>query len=163
MWWSWNNWFLTVSILGGCGGLERRWFLTVYIFGVDVVVLKEVIFNSFYFWLVWWSWNNWFLTVSTFGWMWWSWNNWFLTVSIFWLVWWSWKKMIFNSFYYLGGCGGLERRWFLTVSNIWRMWWSWKKMIFNSFYFGWMWWSWKKRFLTVSIFGGCGGLERSDF
>ena len=38
-----------------------------------------------------------------------------------------------------------------------------KEVIFNSFYFGWMWWSRKKRFLTVSILGGCGGLERSDF
>ena len=25
-----------------------------------------------------------------------------------------------------------------------------------------MWWSWKKRFLTVSIFGGCGGLEITE-
>ena len=22
-WWSWKNWILTVSTLGGCGGLER--------------------------------------------------------------------------------------------------------------------------------------------
>ena len=34
-----------------------------------------------------------------------------------------------------------------------------EEVIFNSFYFWLVWWSWKKRFLTVSIFGGCGGLE----
>ena len=32
-----------------------------------VVVLKEVILNSFYFGRVWWSWNNWFWTVGTLG------------------------------------------------------------------------------------------------
>ena len=35
--------------------------------------------------------------------------------------------------------------------------------IFNSFYFGRMWWSWKNWFLTVSMLGGCGGLDRTDF
>ena len=38
-----------------------------------------------------------------------------------------------------------------------------KEVIFNSFLFGKVWWSWKKLFLTVSIFGGCGCLERRDF
>ena len=38
-----------------------------------------------------------------------------------------------------------------------------EELVFNSFYFGRMWWSRKKRFLTVSIFGGCGGLEIIDF
>ena len=38
-----------------------------------------------------------------------------------------------------------------------------KEEIFNSFYFGQVWWSWKNLFLTVSIFGGYGGPERSDF
>ena len=32
-----------------------------------VVVLKELIFNSFYFKRVWWSWKNSFLTVSALG------------------------------------------------------------------------------------------------
>ena len=31
------------------------------------MVLKELIFNSFYFGRVWWSWKNLFLTVSTLG------------------------------------------------------------------------------------------------
>ena len=46
-------------IIHGCGGLERT---TVSIFRVfllsnleGVVVLKELIFNSFYFGLMWWS------------------------------------------------------------------------------------------------------------
>ena len=45
---------LTVSTLGGCGGLERTDFNSFY-FGLGVVVLKELIFNSFYFGRVWWS------------------------------------------------------------------------------------------------------------
>ena len=32
------------------------------------MVLEEEIFNSFHIWRVWWSGNNLFLTVSTFGW-----------------------------------------------------------------------------------------------
>ena len=46
--------FLTVSILGGCGGLARTAFLTVSILE-GVVVLQDLIFNSFYFGQVWWS------------------------------------------------------------------------------------------------------------
>ena len=39
-----------------CGGLERTDFLQSFIFfGVGVVVLKELIFNSFYFGRMWWS------------------------------------------------------------------------------------------------------------
>ena len=45
---------LTVSTLGGCGGLERTHFNSFY-FGWAVVVLKELMFNSFYIWRVWWS------------------------------------------------------------------------------------------------------------
>ena len=43
----------TVSNLGGCGGLERSDFNSLLWEGV--VVLKELIFNSFYFGRVWWS------------------------------------------------------------------------------------------------------------
>ena len=39
---------LTVSTLGGCGGLERTQFYSFH-FGKGVVVLMELIFNSFYF------------------------------------------------------------------------------------------------------------------
>ena len=65
MWWSWKKSFLTVSILGVCGGLEitdfQQFLLLVSVVVLkeeifnsfhileDVVVLKEVIFNSFYF------------------------------------------------------------------------------------------------------------------
>ena len=55
------------------------------------------------------------------------------------------KEMIFNIFFFL-----------------W-VWWSLKKKIFNSFHFGQVWWSWKNLFLTVSIFGRCGGPEGNDF
>ena len=46
MWWSWNNRFLAVSTLGGCTGLEIADF-EQFPYLEDVVVLKEVIFNSF--------------------------------------------------------------------------------------------------------------------
>ena len=46
---------LTVSPLGGCGGLERSHFLTGVLLWEGVVVLKELIFNSFFFGRVWWS------------------------------------------------------------------------------------------------------------
>ena len=39
---------LTVSTLGGCGGLERTHFQQ-FLLWEGVVVLKELIFNSFYF------------------------------------------------------------------------------------------------------------------
>ena len=45
---------LTVSTLGGCSGLERTDFNSFY-FGKGVVVLKKLIFNSFYFARMWWS------------------------------------------------------------------------------------------------------------
>ena len=51
---------------GRCGGLERTDF-EQFLLWDDVVVLKEQILNSFYFGRVWWSWKNWFWTVSTFG------------------------------------------------------------------------------------------------
>ena len=45
---------LTVSTLGGCGGLERTDFNSFY-FQRVWSVLKQLIFNSFYFGRVWWS------------------------------------------------------------------------------------------------------------
>ena len=48
MWWSWKNWFSTVSTLGGCGGLEITDF-EQFLLLAGLVVLKELIFNSFYF------------------------------------------------------------------------------------------------------------------
>ena len=41
--------FTTVSTLGGCGGLERTDFSQFLLWDLGVVVLKELIFNSFYF------------------------------------------------------------------------------------------------------------------
>ena len=179
VWWSWKNWFLTVSSLGGCGGLEITDF-EQFLLWEGVVVLKELILNSFYFGRVWWSWKKWFWTVSYFGRMWWSWNNWFWTVStlggcgglertdfeqfLFWegvVVWCSGvvglKELILNSFY----CGRVWwswKNWFWTVSNLGRVWWFWKNWFWTSFYFGRVWWSWKNWFRTVSTLGGCGGM-----
>ena len=45
---------LTVHTLGGCGGLERTHFLQ-FLLWEAVVVLKELIFYSFYFVRLWWS------------------------------------------------------------------------------------------------------------
>ena len=55
----------TVSMLGGCGGHERTDFKFLRLEGVvifltallweGVVILKELIFNSFYIGRVWWS------------------------------------------------------------------------------------------------------------
>ena len=79
--------------MGGCGGLERTHFEQFLLWEGVVVLkelilnsfyLKELILNSFYFGRVWWSWKNSFWTVST-------WKNWFWTVST------------------LGGCRSLER------------------------------------------------------
>ena len=70
VWWSWKNWFWTVSTFRGCGGLERTDFATVstlrgcgglertnfeqFLLSEGVVVLKGLILNSFYFGRVWW-------------------------------------------------------------------------------------------------------------
>ena len=91
VWWSWKNWFLTLSPLGNCGGHERTDFFLQFLLWACVVVLKELIFNTFSFGQVWWSWKNWFFYSFYFGLVWWSWKNSILTVST------------------LGGCGGLER------------------------------------------------------
>ena len=45
---------LTVSTLGGCGGLETTDFLQ-FLLWEGMVVLKDLIFYSFYFGRVWWS------------------------------------------------------------------------------------------------------------
>ena len=45
---------LTVSTMGRCGGLERNEFYQ-FLLWVGVVILKDLIFNSFHFVLVRWS------------------------------------------------------------------------------------------------------------
>ena len=127
VWWSWKNWFWTVSTLGGWGGLERTDF-EQFLLWEDVIILKELILNSFYFGRVWWSWKNWFWTDSFGGWE-------GMVVL---------KELILNSFYF---SGYFERR-------VRRVWWSWKVVLKES---------WKNWFWTVSTLGGCGGLERTDF
>ena len=110
--WSWKNWFLSVSTLGGCGDVERTDFWHFLLWeGVDI--LKELI-----------------LTVSALG-GWWSWKNSFLKLST------------------LGGFGGLERtdfKHFLLWEGVVVL----KELILNTFYFGRVWWSWKNWFLRVS-------------
>ena len=138
VWWSWKNWFWTVSTLEGCevrcGGIERTDF-EQFLLWEGVVALKELILKSFYFGRVWWSWKNWIRTVSTLEWC-------------------------------GGRYGGLKRtdfEDFLLWDSVLVM----KELILNSFYFGRVWWCWKNRFWTVSTLEGCGGryggLERTDF
>ena len=113
VWWSWKNWFWTVSILRQCGGLERTDF-EQFLLWEGVVVLKELILNSFYFGKVWWSWKKLILNIFYFGKVGWSWKNWIWTVSI------------------LGRCGGLERtdfEQFLLWDSVVLL----KKLILNSF------------------------------
>ena len=49
VWWSSKNSFLTVSTLGWCSVLQRDSASNSFYFGTGVVVLKELIFNTFYF------------------------------------------------------------------------------------------------------------------
>ena len=69
-----------VSNLGGCGGPDRTDF-SQFLLWAGVVVLKELIFNSFYTWRVWCLERTAFLTVSTLG-----------RCGVL-------KELIFNSFY----------------------------------------------------------------
>ena len=106
---------------------------------MDVVVLKEVIFNIFYFVWMWWSWKNLFLSFSTLcgcgGLERTDFNHSLFCVDVVVL-----KVVIFNIFYF-----------------VW-MWWSWEELILNSFfYFVWMWWSWEKWFLIFSNLCGYDG------
>ena len=97
MWWSWKEWYWTISTLRGLDGLESTHFQQ-FTNWADVVVLKEqtffllfpllegvvvmkvLIFNNFHFRRMCWSWKDSFVSIST-----------------------------------LGRCGGLERTTFLTV------------------------------------------------
>ena len=124
IWWSWKKWLLRFSTLCRCGGLERNNFLQ-FILCLDVMVLKEVIFNISYFVWIWWSWKKWFWNSFYFGRLWWSWMKWFLTfstlsgcdvlremifnISYFMWMWWSWKEWFLIILFTLCGCGGLER------------------------------------------------------
>ena len=93
VWWSWKNWLITVSTFEGCGGLERTDFITISTLGEGVVVLKELIFKSWYFEVrVWLSWKNWLINSFYIG-----------------RVWVVLKELIFKSWYFWGGCGCLER------------------------------------------------------
>ena len=169
VWWSWKNWFWTVSTLGvstlGGGGLERTDF-EQFLLWEGMVVLKELILNSFYFGRVWWSWKNSFWTVSTLG----GCGGLERTDFEQFLLWEGvvvLKELILNNFYF--GRVVVLKELILNSFYFGRLWWSWwfyfkvLKLILNSFYFGRVWWSWKNWFWTVSTLGGCGGLERTDF
>ena len=81
---------LTVSTLGGCGGLEEL-ILTVSTLE-GVVVLKELIFNSFYIGRVWWSCKE----LNTVG----GCDGLFLSQFLLWEGVVVLKELIFNSFYF---------------------------------------------------------------
>ena len=148
MWWSWKNWFLTVFTLVEHGGPEENWFFNNFYFWDGLVSLekKKQIFNSFNLaggW--WWSWKNWFLTVSTLGGC------------------GGPERTDFKQFLTSGVCAGLERtdfKQFLLWVGVVVL----KELILNSFYFGKsvvvflkelildsfyvgsVWWSWKNWF-----------------
>ena len=177
VWWSWKNWFWTVSTLGGCGSLERTDF-EQFLLSEGVVVMKELILNSFYFQRVWLSWKNSFWTVSTLG------GSGDLEWTHFeqFLIWEGLvvlKQLFLNQFLLWEGVVVLKGL-ILNCFYFQRVWWSWNNSFWTlstfrgssghertefstSFYFGRVWWSWKNSFWTVSTFRGCGGLERTDF
>ena len=59
-----KGWFCIVSNLGRNGGLERMDF-GQFSAWEGLVVLKGLVFNSFYFDRMWWSWNNWPFIIYT--------------------------------------------------------------------------------------------------
>ena len=65
VWWSWKNWFWTVSVSKELIFTVyaiwswKKWFFKISILG-GCVILKELIFHSFYIRKVCWSWKNWF-------------------------------------------------------------------------------------------------------
>ena len=81
-----------VHTLGGCGGLEKNSFLTIPTLGSGVVVLKELIFNNFYFERAVVVFKELTLMLSYFG----------SDVVVL-------KKLNFNNFYFETVGGGLER------------------------------------------------------
>ena len=95
--------FLLISSfksLIGCSGLERTDF-EQFLLWEGMVVLKELILNSFYFGRVWWSWKDWFWRVSTLG----GFGGLQRTDSEQFLLW--------------GGCGGLERTYGRCTGKHW--------------------------------------------
>ena len=89
VWWSWNNWFWQFLILEGVVVLKELISNSFYLGWCGGP--ERILFNSFYFWRMWWSWKKFILNSCYFRRVWWSWKNWFLTFSTF------------------GGCGSLER------------------------------------------------------
>ena len=173
-WWSWKNWFWTVSTLRGCGGYERTDF-EQFLLWEGVVVLKELIwtvstlrgcggykrtdFEQFLIWEGVVVYERTDLNSLNFGRMWWSWKNWFWTVSTL-RGCGGHERTDFEQFLLWRGCGVPERTDFEQFL-LWEGVVVKKELIFNSFYFGRVWWSWKNWFWTVSTLGGCGGYERT--
>ena len=122
--------------------LERSDFKQ-FLLWEGVVVMKELILNSFYFGRVWWSWKNWFWTVSTLGGCRGRCGGLERTDFEQFLLWDGvvvLKELILNSFYFWR-CGGLERTDFEQLL-LWEGVVVLKELILNSFYFGKVWWSW---------------------
>ena len=119
---------------------------------MGVVVLKELIFNSFYVERVWWSWRNWFLHI--YNWL----NGLIFTVSKSVVVL---KELIFFTISMMEECGGPERTDFFTVNIFGWVWWSWRNWFLTVSTVGRVWWSWKNWIFTISMMEECGGLERT--
>ena len=181
--WDFKDWFWTISILEGNGGLERTEF------------------SWFSLWRVQWSWKDLFWTIFTLG-------GYGVSMEVMGLMLGEFidgytvhaidmfaipqtgtVSIRFLLICILGGCGGLDRTdfrkfaigegvvvtWGLILNNttfggcvvlkalILGKFGVLKELIFAHLYIGGVWWSWKDWFLSAFTFGGCDGLERTDF
>ena len=155
-----NSFYIQNRFLYPEGGDLKRTDFEQFLYCKCVEVLKDLIFNSFYIQKVWWSWQKWFCDRL---------------------------DSDFEQFLYCRGCGGLERTDFYSF-YIQKGMVVLKELIFHSFYYSegmvvlkelilnsfyihiYMvmvalteLWTVSIWFLTVSILGGSGGLERTDF
>ena len=175
--------------MGECGGLVRI-DLGLFFLWKDMVILKGLILNNFQLRRVWWSWKDWFVTISTLkgfedlkglifnhchlGNMQWSWKTWFLIISNFERGWWSWTGLFSTSslWKHVVVSKGLVldnfqfRKVVVVLKGL--LFWQFpagegmvvlhKVILFYNLHFGRIWWSWMDWFWTKFNSGGCGGL-----
>ena len=80
VWWPCNDWFCTIFTYWGCGGvkisdlfwiffsLERCGWFGQFQLWEGVMILKGLIFNSFQFGNMSWSWKDWVRMIALLGW-----------------------------------------------------------------------------------------------
>ena len=119
MWWSSEDLYLPVFILGEFSGLERTDSGQLVLWE-GVVVLKELNFYNHHFWRLWWTWKDWLslwkdmvILKDWFGWFP-LWDSVLVFKGLtsykfhFGRVWWSCQDWFFT-FYNCGGYGCLAR------------------------------------------------------